>query len=158
MRKKRNVPEKGTRKLREGRFSGRNQIYHVSTAIRDRQPVFESLLLGRIVVQAMKREDEAGHTATIAFVVMPDHLHWLFQLVGNRSLQVSVNTAKSYSTRRVNKLVHRQGFLWQKGFYDRAIRRDEDLASIARYIVANPVRSGLVGSIRHYSLWDAIWV
>jgi REP element-mobilizing transposase RayT len=106
----------------------------------------------------MKREDDAGYTKTLAFVVMPDHLHWLFQLIGDRSLTTSVNTVKSYSTRRINVIVKRQGRLWQKGFYDRAIRKEEDLVSVARYIVANPVRAGFVKSIRLYSLWDATWL
>ena len=34
------------------------------------------------------------------------------------------------------------------GFHDRALRRDEDTLSTARYIVANPLRAGLVKNIR----------
>ena len=150
--------QKGTRELRKGRFSGRNQIYHVTTATIDRQPTFESLKCGRTVIHAMKREDEGGHTRTLAYVVMPDHLHWLFQLVGDRSLSSSVSTVKSYSTRLLNKTTGRTGVLWQRGFFDRAIRQDEDIIDIARYIVANPLRAGLVDSIKRYSLWDAVWV
>jgi hypothetical protein len=48
--------------------------------------------------------------------------------------------------------------VWQKGFYDRALRSDEDVAAVARYIVANPLRAGLVDSVREYPFWDAIWV
>ncbi len=150
--------KKGTRALRKGRFSGRNQIYHVTTATIDRQPVFESLVCGRAVVYALKREDEGGHTRTLAFVVMPDHLHWLFQLVGDRSLSNSVNTIKSYSTRLLNKTTDRTGALWQRGYFDRAIRQEEDLVDVARYIVANPLRSNITKSLRNYSLWDSTWV
>jgi REP element-mobilizing transposase RayT len=48
--------------------------------------------------------------------------------------------------------------IWQRGFYDRSIRKEDDLIDIARYIVANPVRAGLVTSIRDYPLWDSIWL
>jgi len=149
---------KGTAALRKGRFSAPNQIYHISTATIERLPVFESLQFGRILVQAMKREDDAGHTLTLAFVIMPDHLHWLFMLIGSRSMEICVNTVKSYSTRRINQANQCKGPLWQKGFFDRAVRSDEDLVTVARYIVANPLRGGLVKTIRQYSLWDARWI
>jgi hypothetical protein len=33
--------------------------------------------------------------------------------------------------------------LWQWSFYDRVIRREEDVSALARYIVENPRRAGL---------------
>lgn len=48
--------------------------------------------------------------------------------------------------------------IWQAGFHDHAVRREEDLAGIARYIVANPLRAGLVDAIGDYPLWDALWL
>jgi len=106
----------------------------------------------------LKREDDAGHTKTLAFVVMPDHLHWLVQLTGTRSLSVSVNTIKSFASRNINQIIGRSGPVWQKGFYDHALRVEEDLAAVARYIVANPLRAGLTRSVSDYPLWDAIWI
>jgi putative transposase len=46
----------------------------------------------------------------------------------------------------------------KKAFYDHAVRKDEDVQGIARYIVANPLRAGLVKHIGYYPLWDAIWL
>jgi REP element-mobilizing transposase RayT len=111
-----------------------------------------------MVVQALMREEDAGHTRTLAFVVMPDHLHWLIQLTGSRPLSLSVNTMKSFSARRINQSIRRSGPVWQKGFYDHAVRGEENLAATARYIVANPLRAGLVQSVSNYSHWDAIWL
>ncbi|WP_423251811.1 transposase, partial [Pseudomonas viridiflava] len=37
--------------------------------------------------------------------------------------------------------------VWQKGYHDRAIRREEDVLKAARYIVANPLRAGLVTNV-----------
>jgi hypothetical protein len=48
--------------------------------------------------------------------------------------------------------------LWQKSFYDHGLRSEEDLKGIARYIVANPLRAGLVEHIGEYPHWDAIWL
>ena len=49
---------------------------------------------------------------------------------------------KSDAVRRINAKGLRQGPIWQKGYMDRAIRREEDLVRVARYIVANPLRAG----------------
>ena len=145
-------------RLRVGRRSLANQVYHVSSATVDRKTYFKDIECGRLVVHAMRREHEAGHAATLAFVVMPDHFHWLFSLAGSRRLSVCVNTVKSFSARLINLRLGRCGRLWQTGFHDRAIRRDEDLAGVARYIIANPVRAGIVDTVRDYALWDAKWI
>ena len=36
--------------------------------------------------------------------------------------------------------------------------KDEDLKSIARYIVANPLRAELAQEIGEYPHWDSIWL
>jgi REP element-mobilizing transposase RayT len=89
---------------------------------------------------------------------MPDHLHWLVQVNSRRSLSESVSVVKSSAARQINALSGSPMRVWQRGFYDRAIREEEDLADIARYIVANPVRAGLVRSIKDYPHWDAVWL
>jgi len=48
--------------------------------------------------------------------------------------------------------------IWQDGFHDHALRQEEDLAEVARYIVANPLRAGLVERVGDYSHWDAVWL
>jgi hypothetical protein len=35
---------------------------------------------------------------------------------------------------------------------------EEDLAQIARYVVLNPVRAGLVRRVGDYPHWDAAWL
>ena len=83
---------------------------------------------------------------------MPDHLHWLMQLGDIEALSQCVQRLKSMSTKAL------KSGLWQKGFHDRALRKEEDLPAIARYVVANPVRAGLVSRVGAYPHWDAIWV
>jgi hypothetical protein len=55
-------------------------------------------------------------------------------------------------------MLNRKGPVWQKAFYDHALRKDEDVKKMARYIIANPMRQGLVKKIDDYPLWDAIWI
>jgi REP element-mobilizing transposase RayT len=148
----------GVASLRKGRFSSRNQIYHVSTRTIGRESFFRHFCSGRAVVRTIAKEEGCGHIRTLAFVVMPDHLHWLVQLRTDRSLSVAVNRVKSQSAIRINKQLCRSGAIWQKGFYDRALRRDEDVVGAARYIIANPLRAHIVRNIGDYPHWDAIWL
>ena len=85
-------------------------------------------------------------------------VHWLFQLTDSATLSSVMKGFKAWSAQRVNCYLGRQGTLWQKAFYDHAVRKDEDVRGIARYIVANPLRSGLVKNIGDYPHWDAIWL
>lgn len=52
----------------------------------------------------------------------------------------------------------RRGPVWQRGFHDHALRREEDLRAVACYIVGNPLRAGLVQHVGDYPLWDTIWI
>jgi putative transposase len=65
---------------------------------------------------------------------------------------------KGRSSQRINQYLKRSGSIWDRAFHDHAIRENEDIKAIARYIVANPLRSGLVENVSDYSLWDAIWL
>ena len=152
-------PEKnsGTRRLRIGRRSITNQIYQVTTVTTGREHVFSEFMLGRLLVRALMRFGDQGKARTMAFVIMPDHLHWLFQLPASSNLSATVGSLKSHSSRMIKLRSGRISPVWQRGFHDRALRRDEDIVQIARYIITNPLRAGLVDQIGDYPLWDSIW-
>ena len=133
-------------------------MYLVTTVTHGRRPLFSDPRLARAVIRALRDLSEEGVCTTHAFVVMPDHLHWLFTLTAG-SLAGLVARGKSRSAQAINIQLSKQGApVWQRGFHDHALRRDEDLQAVARYVVANPVRAGLVDSARNYPWWDAEWV
>ena len=159
MQQENSEPNVGQHRLRRGRRSLTNHIYHVTTATAGRKRIFSELESGRMVVRSIMRLEKTGRAATKAFVIMPDHLHWLLQLPEGSSLSSTVGSMKSQSGNSINQLLGKSSSpVWQRGFHDHALRRDEDIMRIARYIVANPLRAGLVGSIGDYPLWDSIWV
>ena len=153
-----NIPNTGTCQLRKGRYSERDRIYHITTGTCDRVPVFSNFRNGRILVRSLQQQQDHGHLESLAFVVMPDHLHWLLQLTGKRTLSSCINFVKSLSAREIRMAQGLDAAVWQRGFHDRAIRREDDLIHVARYIIANPLRAGIVDSVRDYPLWDAKWV
>ena len=145
--------------LRKGRYSEQQQIYFITTVLADwQQRYFTDFSCARCVVAEMRALHEENAVQSLAWVVMPDHVHWLFQLGVRMDLSQSVKRFKAGSAQRVNKHLNRQGALWQKAFYDHAVRKEENIRDIARYIVANPLRAKLVGHIGDYPLWDAVWL
>ena len=147
------------RNLRGGRISMARGAYHIIFRTYGQRPLFRDLHLGRIVVAGMRWQDETRRTSTLAFVVMPDHVHWLFTLGPDATLPDVMSRLKGFTARRINASIGCTGSqVWQAGFFDHAVRRDEDLRAIARYIVANPLRAGIVTSLGDYALWDARWV
>ena len=143
--------------LRKGRWSETGRVYLITTVTERRRPVFRDFWCARLVVQELRAADALEWSTTWAFVVMPDHLHWLVEL-GGADLSRLVLRVKSRSAITVNRALGRSGRLWQKSFHDHALRKDEDLRATARYVVVNPVRAGLVTSVRDYPHWDARWV
>ena len=81
----------------------------------------------------------------IAWVVMPDHIHWMFEL-RHGTLQALMRQMKSRSARLIRSSRGDRGPVWQPGYYDHLVRAEEDLRAQAFYIVDNPVRSRLVST------------
>jgi putative transposase len=144
-------------RLRLGRHSETGRAYLITAVTHDRQPVFRDWRLGRLLVAEMRWAHDSGVVVSIAWVVMPDHFHWLMQL-RDGDLGNAIGATKARCTRALNKMTARRGPLWQTGYHDRAIRDGEDLRPFARYIIANPLRAGLVEKIGDYPLWDACWL
>ena len=150
------MPEEHTRRhgkdLRKGRVSLPGQVYHITTVTFDREPVFSDLRSARVLVNALRQAQARDEATSLAFVVMPDHMHWLMQLGADASLVKVVGGVKAVTAHGIGRRI------WQDGFHDHALRQEEDLAEVARYIVANPVRAGLVERVGDYPHWDAVWL
>lgn len=146
------------RDLAKGRFSSENQIYFVTTVVEQRRKLFVDLYVCRKVISEMKGLDMKGYIETLSWVIMPDHIHWLFQLKSDTNLASVIKDFKGRSARSLNLLLNKKGTFWQHAYYDHALRSDEDIKKVARYIVANPLRAGLVERIEDYPYWDAVWL
>ena len=138
-------------RLRLGRTSEPGRLYLVTAVTLHREPVFQDLAAARVLVNTLRQEASRDQAHTWCYVVMPDHFHWLLRLNDERLEQV-VGRVKSLSARKIGRRI------WQKGFHDRAVREEDDLRGMARYVIANPIRAGLVKSVGDYPHWDAVWL
>lgn len=148
----------GNRALRTGRTSLPNHVYLVTTVTRDRLPYSGDFAVGCAAARCFDDARILQDARMLAWVLMPDHAHWLIQLGENHALGAMINRLKSASARAANRVLQRDGPLWARAFHDHALRAEEDLCRSARYVVANPVRAGLVGRVGEYPFWNAVWV
>lgn len=148
---------RGYRALRKGRISLPGHYYLVTTVTHERQRWFTDFSHGCVVAREIHALDNAGLVKSLAWVLMPDHLHWLLR-IDHVSLSEVMARLKGRTAYMINCRTGDRGSVWQPGFHDHGLRRDEDLLAAARYIVANPIRAGIVDSVKRYPFWDAVWL
>jgi REP element-mobilizing transposase RayT len=78
-----------------------------------------------------------------AWVVMPNHIHFLAKPLPDVELREIAHSIKSYTAHEANKLLNRQGQFWQHEPFDRYIRNRRHFMAVIRYIENNPVKAGL---------------
>jgi len=89
---------------------------------------------------------EAANTKSfdiLAFILMPDHLHMLVAgTAENANLIRFIQRFKQLTSYASVQATGQR--LWQPSFHDHALRRDEDVSTVAQYIIDNPRRAGLI--------------
>jgi REP element-mobilizing transposase RayT len=148
----------GSRALRKGRTSLCGQIYLVTVACQRRERRFCNPRAAQDVSRMLHSAHTWNDAVNLAWVLMPDHWHALVQLGPSWTLSSVMQRVKSVTARATNEATARRGRVWQAGYHDRALRHEDSLVGCARYIVANPVRAGLVTRVRDYPYWNAVWL
>jgi REP element-mobilizing transposase RayT len=99
-------------------------------------------------VQIERAAAEEG-ISLLAYCYMPDHVHFLAEgKEENSDCRRFIARGKQFSGYHYKaKFGHR---LWQKYCYEHTLRSEEAAISVARYILENPVRAGLVARIDEY--------
>src|SRR5690606_13253277 len=125
-------------RLRVGRVSTPGHAYLITTTTRFRRPFFKDSFAAWAACRCFETRALLRDARMLAWVLMPDHAHWLMQLGHRDRLECVVARLKSASARETNQVLRRRGAVWDKSFHDRAVRSDQELARLARYVVANP--------------------
>jgi putative transposase len=121
--------------------------------------------LGQIVRECwIAIPDHFAHANLGAFIIMPNHIHGLIEIgrqtgaqcvaplrkagtaedrvpqVRHGSLGAIIRSFKSAVTKRARVEVGSAGEIWQRNYFERVVRDGEELSSVTRYIVENPMK------------------
>ncbi|MHB0998366.1 MAG: REP-associated tyrosine transposase [Armatimonadota bacterium] len=111
------------------RTAGARKLFHEPTVAAD---IFNGIMTGKI----------AQESDLYAVCLMPNHVHLL---LGIKHVNL-IDLIKGWKAFTTNHL-HQSGIngdIWQRSFYDHAMRYEENLLATAKYILENPVRAGVV--------------
>jgi REP element-mobilizing transposase RayT len=150
----------GSRNLRKGRASIPGQPYLITTVCKKRKPFFREWEVARRACATLAEPRLWRDSTLQCWVLMPDHLHLLVSLGESEDLSKLMSRVKAVTSRaaKVASVDPDTGPIWEKGFHDHALRHEKGRVDIARYIVANPIRAGIVRGVRDYPYWDALWL
>jgi REP element-mobilizing transposase RayT len=92
-----------------------------------------------------------------AWVVMPNHVHWLFTPMGEYKLKQIMHSVKSDCANEANLILDRSGTFWMADYFDRWIRNEQHFKNAVRYIENNPVKAGLCRKPEYWPWSSAHW-
>jgi REP element-mobilizing transposase RayT len=77
------------------------------------------------------------------FVVMPNHVHVLVRPTGDNALSEILHSWKSFTAKKINVVLGREGRVWQDESFDCIVRDEPALEKFSTYIQENPARANL---------------
>lgn len=127
-----------------------NGAYFVTLATYHRVPYFTkaSKPLQNIILRELNNlPHNYPYCTVLENIIMPDHIHFIIQMEGSdaiekrQTLSQIVQAFKSKTTKGFHTLASNgevDHSLWQKGYYERVLRSEEELFNVRRYIRENP--------------------
>jgi putative transposase len=123
--------------------------YFLTFCVRNRRCAFSNGVIVDLVRKQFRITATLEGFAILAYCFMPDHVHLLVEGATETSdLRRFAKLAKQRSG--AAHALSSSGRLWQEGYYERVLRDDDASRDVARYIVLNPLRAGLVVSPLDY--------
>jgi putative transposase len=102
--------------------------------------------LNQAMLSLLAEEQARQHCTIFTYCLMPNHLHFLVKPDADGLSVLDFTDQYKGKATNASWKVGWRGRLWQRKYYDHIVRTEEALTAIARYIVYNPVRKGLVAT------------
>ena len=126
-------------------------VWHATLSTANRQRAFSDPVAATKAIDVLIDRSEKAGARLLLYCVMPEHVHALIQ-IEREDLIAIVRAVKSILGIWWKAQSPANGDLWQRSFYDRGIRTEQDLDEVIGYIFSNPVDEGLVADWSEYPL------
>ena len=104
-------------------------------------------IYGNIVLNAWKNiPNENSNILLDYFTLMPNHLHGILHITKNGGFPINkiIQYFKTQTAKEINLIRNTPGkSLWQRNYYERVIRNEEEIEKIREYIINNPLKWAL---------------
>ncbi len=107
-----------------------------------------------VMVEGALLHFDAERYRMLAWVVMPNHLHAVFEMMEGFPLDELVHSWKSFTAHEGNKILGRKGVFWYSDYWDRFVRNLDQLENVIHYVHENPVKAGLVEEAKDWA-WSS---
>ena len=138
--------------------------YFFTVVTHGRRPILTGDLGRACLRSAIVRERAKRPFEILAMVLLPDHIHAVWTLpegdadYSSRWARIKENFTREFSakanlldgSRSESRLRHREANVWQRRFWERTVRDEDDLKRCVDYLHWNPVKHGLVDRVGEY--------
>ncbi|HXK27786.1 MAG TPA: transposase [Candidatus Binatia bacterium] len=122
-------------------------VYHVINRGNGRGTVFHKAQDYQAFLSILGLAKARHPVKIFAFSLMPNHFHFVIESSHHQSLSQFMQWLLTSHVRRYHKHYGSSGHVWQGRFKSFPVQRDEHLLMVLRYVLQNPVRSGLAASV-----------
>jgi len=144
---------RGIKRRKELRLKGFDysspRAYFVTICSHSNRLVFYKKNIKNVIMKTWGKIPKHYHTVSLdKFIIMPNHIHGILWIANHNKPDRSqiptlgniVGSFKSRVTRDIHKRKLIKGKIWQRNYFDRIIRNDEELNMIRQYILNNPLQ------------------
>lgn len=134
------------------------QIYFITTRTFNNQRIFKNSEYCQILLKNLDYYRSKLKFKLLAHCLLPDHLHLLILPDEEFDISKIMQLIKYRTASDVRKLCSREpgsrlrktNIIWQKSFYDKAIRSEKELYNVINYINYNAVKHHLVENLKDW--------
>ncbi|MBM4160852.1 MAG: transposase [Ignavibacteria bacterium] len=137
--------------MRPKHYNIENGIYFITTRCARGIAAFNQVTACEAFLAVLREKRSAFGFSLLAYVLMPDHYHLIFQLPEQVTIWKLMNHINGATSHAINETAEeRYAKVWQGGFHDVVIRKAQEFAVKVNYVHDNPVRRNLVSRAEDY--------
>ena len=122
----------------------KHPIYFLTLCTHRRQPILTRQRVPALLVDSWPASPGINGWHVGRYVVMPDHVHFFAQPVADcKTLSGFMRDWKRRTSGRIAEALQLEPPVWQREFFDHALRSPESYDQKWDYVRENPVRAGL---------------